>query len=89
MEKRAIAVRITISRLSIFVWRNGRTVITFTITRGPQMSNNQQLGAIGLDIGGTKIAAGVVLVAFGRNSSPDDYSHQAHPGWRGGPKRHA
>lgn len=30
-------------------------------TRGGQMNNNQQLGAIGLDIGGTKIAAGVVL----------------------------
>src|SRR4029077_4553899 len=46
---------------SIFGWRNGRTAITFTITRDPQMNNKQQLGAIGLDIGGTKIAAGVVL----------------------------
>src|SRR5205807_115126 len=47
--------------LSIFGWRNGRTVITFTITPGQQMNNKQQLGAIGLDIGGTKIAGGVVL----------------------------
>jgi glucokinase len=30
-------------------------------TRGRRMNNNQQLAAIGLDIGGTKIAAGVVL----------------------------
>jgi glucokinase len=40
---------------------NGRIAITFTITRGRQMNNSEQLGAIGLDIGGTKIAAGVVL----------------------------
>jgi glucokinase len=45
----------------IFGWRNGRTVITFTITPDPQMNNRPQRGAIGLDIGGTKIAAGVVL----------------------------
>jgi glucokinase len=41
--------------------KNGKTGTTFTITPGQQMSNKQQLGAIGLDIGGTKIAAGVVL----------------------------
>jgi glucokinase len=41
--------------------KSGKTVITFTITRDLQMNSNQQLGAIGLDIGGTKIAAGVVL----------------------------
>lgn len=40
---------------------NGTIVITFTITHDPQMSSREQLGAIGLDIGGTKIAAGVVL----------------------------
>jgi glucokinase len=44
---------------------NGRTVITFTITHGLPMNNKQnnkqQLAAIGLDVGGTKIAAGVVL----------------------------
>ena len=47
--------------LSTFGCRNGSTVITFTITRDTQMNNKKQLGAIGLDIGGTKIAAGVVL----------------------------
>jgi glucokinase len=41
--------------------RNGKTVIIFTITPGQQMNNKPQLGAVGLDIGGTKIAAGVVL----------------------------
>ena len=45
---------------------NGRIVIIFTIIRDPQMSNNQQLGAIGLDIGGTKIAAGIVLWPSGQ-----------------------
>jgi glucokinase len=30
-------------------------------TRDPRMNNKQQVGAIGLDIGGTKIAAGIVL----------------------------
>jgi len=30
-------------------------------THGRQMNNNRQLGAIGLDVGGTKIAGGVVL----------------------------
>src|SRR5580765_1737474 len=46
---------------SIFGRRSGRTVIIFTITHDPQMNSKQQFGAIGLDIGGTKIAAGVVL----------------------------
>jgi glucokinase len=40
---------------------NGAIVIIFTITHGPQMNSKEQLGAIGLDVGGTKIAAGVVL----------------------------
>ena len=35
-------------------------------THGRQMNNNRQLGAIGLDIGGTKIAAGVVLWPSGK-----------------------
>jgi len=46
--------------LSILSCGNGKIAITFTITHGLQMNSKQQLGAIGLDIGGTKISAGVV-----------------------------
>src|SRR5215469_8091894 len=47
--------------LSISVSKSVATVITFTITPVPQMSNKQKRGAVGLDIGGTKIAAGIML----------------------------
>jgi glucokinase len=40
---------------------SAKTVTIYTTTLGPQMNNKQALGAIGLDIGGTKIAGGVVL----------------------------
>jgi glucokinase len=41
--------------------RSDRIATIFTITPGLPMSNKGKLGAIGLDIGGTKIAAGVLL----------------------------
>jgi glucokinase len=44
-----------------FGWTKDRTVTTFTITPALRMNNKPQLGAIGVDIGGTKIAAGLVL----------------------------
>lgn len=38
-----------------------RIATTFTITHGLRMNNKGQFGVIGIDVGGTKIAAGVVL----------------------------